>query len=73
MVCEKIKKCPFYLERMPIDSGLGKMYREHYCEQDNSQCARHQVATTLGPEFVPVNLFPNMHDQAKQIIEKNKK
>ena len=70
--CEKLSKCPFYQGKMSMDSGLGAMYKKKYCEGDKTICARYMVATTLGPEFVNESLYPNMHDKAKEIIEKNK-
>ena len=71
--CEKLSKCPFYQGKMSMDSGLGSMYKQRYCEGDKNSCARYMVATTVGPDFVTNNLFPNMSDQAKKIIEENKK
>ena len=71
--CEKLSKCPFYQGKMDINSGLGRMYKEKYCEGDKTICARYTVATTLGPDFVPSNLYPNMIDAANKIIADNKK
>ena len=71
--CEKLSKCPFYQGKMSMDSGLGSMYKKKYCEGDKTQCARYQVATTLGPEYVSLNLYPNMNDQANKLIAENKK
>ncbi len=71
--CEKLEKCPFYQGKMSMDSGLGSMYKQRYCEGDKTTCARYMVATTLGPDYVSMNLFPNMAEQAKKIIAENKK
>ncbi len=71
--CEKLEKCPFYQGKMSMESGLGAMYKRKYCEGDKTACARYKVATTLGPDFVTNNLYPNMDDLAKKIIEQNKK
>ncbi|GAQ26015.1 hypothetical protein [Tepidanaerobacter syntrophicus] len=71
MKCEKINNCPFYQQKMPIDSGLGAIYRRNYCETDKTKCARFMVASTLGPSYVPIDLYPNMVDRAKQIISEN--
>ena len=71
--CEKLEKCPFYQGKMSMESGLGAMYKKKYCEGDKTSCARYQVATTLGPEYVTTKLYPNMADAAKKIIEENKK
>lgn len=71
--CEKLSKCPFYQGQMKMDSGLGSMYKKKYCEADKNSCARYMIATTLGPDFVNNNIYPNMVDMAKNIIAKNKK
>ncbi|MBE5935554.1 MAG: hypothetical protein E7262_07155 [Lachnospiraceae bacterium] len=71
-VCENLEKCPFYQGSMSIESGLGKMYKQKYCEGDKTTCARYMVATTLGKQFVPTDLYPNMDARAKRIIEENK-
>jgi len=70
--CEKLAKCPFYQGKMSMDSGLGALYKKNYCETDKSKCARYMVATTLGPDYVNDNLYPNMLDKAKEIIANNK-
>ena len=69
MQCEKLKTCPFYNKEMPIDQGLGALYYKKYCEGDKSLCARYKVATTIGPQAVTINLYPNMMAQAEKIIE----
>lgn len=73
MMCEKFEKCPFYQEKMPCDSGIGAMYRKRYCEGDKTLCARYQVSTKCGPEFVTNNLYPNMHAQAEEILKQHSK
>lgn len=73
MVCEKLKGCPFYNDKMDIESGLGRLYKRRYCEGDKTQCARYMVFTSLGGKFVPIDLFPNMQKRAKEIIsQKNR-
>ena len=71
--CEKLAKCPFYQGKMSMESGLGSMYKKKFCEGDKTTCARYLVATTLGPDFVPATLYPNMMDMAKSILAKNGK
>lgn len=75
MACEKLPGCPFYNEKMPIDKGLGAVYRKTYCEGDNGKCARYMVATASGPQAVPLDLYPNMVSRSEQIIanQANKK
>lgn len=71
--CEKLAKCPFYQGKMDMETGLGSMYKKKYCEGDKTMCARYMIATKLGPEFVTNNIYPNMVDLAKNMIEKNQK
>lgn len=71
--CEKLAKCPFYQGKMDMETGLGSMYKKKYCEGDKTTCARYMIATKLGPEFVTNNIYPNMVDLAKNMIEKNQK
>lgn len=73
MPCEKLPACPFYNDKMPIDKGLGAVYRKTYCDVSNKKCARYMVAVTLGPQFVPLDLYPNMSSRAEQIIADNEK
>jgi len=65
-----LERCPFYNDRMDIESGIGKMYKRKYCEENKNGCARYKVATTLGREKVPVDLYPNMMERAEEIIKK---
>ncbi|MBE5937895.1 MAG: hypothetical protein E7265_07685 [Lachnospiraceae bacterium] len=71
--CEKLSKCPFYQGSMDINSGLGAMYKQKYCEGDKSICARYIIATQLGPEYVTDKIYPNMNDLANSLLEKHKK
>jgi len=72
-VCEKLEKCPFYTGQMSMETGLGSMYKKKYCEGDKTTCARYMVAETVGKDFVTMDLYPNMVDKAKKIIEDNSK
>ena len=72
MKCEYLKTCPFYNDKMDIESGIGRMYKNRYCLGNKTKCARYIVREKLGPEFVPVNLYPNMHKKAEEIIQNNK-
>ena len=63
----------FYQGKMTMDSGIGSMFKKKYCEGGKTICARYIVATTLGPNFVPDTLFPNMNDRAKAILAENGK
>ena len=71
MECERLANCSFYQNKMPIESGLGSLYRKKYCEGDKTRCARYLVVTKLGPEYVPDDLYPNMDKRAEEILAKN--
>ncbi|HZK57247.1 MAG TPA: hypothetical protein VFD17_02960 [Clostridia bacterium] len=72
MKCEKLQTCPFYNNKMDIESGLGKMYKNRYCLGNKEKCARYIVSEELGAKFVPVSLYPNMHEKAEEIIAQNR-
>jgi hypothetical protein len=73
MKCEKLAKCPFYNDKMDAEKGIGKMYKQKYCEGDKTQCARYIVATQLGAEYVTDRLYPNMHEVANKLLAENGK
>lgn len=69
MDCIKLKTCLFFNDKLPMEHGLGGIYKKKYCLGDNTRCARYIVVEKLGPDHVPDNLFPSMIDLAYQIIE----
>jgi hypothetical protein len=71
MICEYFNTCPFYNDKMPIDSALGRMHKKKYCEGDNKLCARYKIASSIGKEYVPIDLYPIMMEEANKIIQKN--
>ena len=66
--CKLLEGCLFFNDKMPAESGLGAIYKKKYCQGDNSNCARYMVASKLGREKVPTNLYPNMVDKANALI-----
>ncbi|MCC4771497.1 hypothetical protein FXV91_15395 [Methanosarcina sp. DH2] len=72
MVCESLNTCLFYNDKMPIESALGRIHKKKYCEGDKNLCARYKVASSIGKENVPIDLFPIMMEEANQIIQKYK-
>ena len=74
--CEKLSGCAFYQGHMIATSGIGDILKKKYCEAGNKEnCARYQVCTQLGKEYLDNTLFPNMTDRAQEMINryKNKK
>jgi hypothetical protein len=68
MNCVCFTVCPFFNDKMPIESGLGTIYKKKYCMGSNAACARYLVRQALGSEHVPATLYPSMLDVARQII-----
>ena len=66
--CECLNGCPFFDDKMANSQGLGKIYKEKYCLGDNRNCARYKVYSRLGSSAVPADLYPNMHDEATNIL-----
>ena len=53
---------------MPIDKGVGLLFKNNYCQGDNSSCAGYMVAKELGKEKVPKTLYPNMVEKARKLL-----
>ncbi|UCF06565.1 MAG: hypothetical protein JSV33_05935 [bacterium] len=66
--CEKLKDCPFFNDRLADMPAMANMLKNRYCHKEKMKCARYMVAISLGKEKVPSDLFPNMHDRAKEIL-----
>jgi len=66
--CEFIDRCPFFNKMISTGGTLDRMYKEQFCNGSYKMCARYKIASTLGKEKVPVNLYPNMFDQAEALI-----
>lgn len=73
MDCEMLQYCPFYHDKMPMDHGIGSIYKKKYCRGSQEICARYQVLQAVGPSYVSSALYPNMLDMAKKIIEDAKR
>jgi hypothetical protein len=48
------------------------MFREQYCVGVFDQCARYQVALSLGMQHVPEYMLPNQNEWACQVIQEMK-
>jgi hypothetical protein len=68
MKCVQLSSCPFYNDKMPMESGLGAIYKKKYCMDNNAICARYVIFKTLGGGYVPDTLYPGMLDVARQIL-----
>jgi hypothetical protein len=63
MPCVNIDRCP-----IPLDEGVGPIYKKRFCKDNWDDCARFAVFSTLGPAHVPRWLRPNMRKEGEQII-----
>ena len=68
--CVCLAGCPFFNDRMKPEEGLGKIYKKKYCLGDSSNCARHMIFEKLGKPAVPMDLYPNMIETAREILAK---
>lgn len=73
MDCSRLEGCPFYNDRMPMDKGIGAIFKKKYCSGNQHLCARYKVFCEAGESLVPPNLYPNMLDIAENIIRAAKR
>ncbi|MEL4105238.1 hypothetical protein AAFA46_00135 [Oscillospiraceae bacterium WX1] len=73
MECVRLSACPFYNDKLPINSGLGAIFKKKYCMDRSNACARFVVSQQLGPAAVPDTLYPGMLDVAYQILREASK
>lgn len=68
--CPSLAGCPFFNDKMADKPALADVYKFRYCKDNNEACARWKVASTMGKEAVPADLFPNQVERADEIISK---
>ncbi len=66
--CECLPKCPFFNDNMQNMPSIADMMKKRYCLGSNEDCARYMVFKSLGREKVPMDLFPNMTEDANRLI-----
>ena len=66
--CECLAGCIFFNDKMTTLPGLTDLYKADYCRGNNAACARYMVFKAKGRENVPVDLYPNDTDRARQLI-----
>ncbi|MBI9097286.1 MAG: hypothetical protein JEY91_02360 [Spirochaetaceae bacterium] len=69
--CEIIDSCPFFLDQMGGDSDQNKEMKEKYCKNNNLNCARYMIESSLGKDKTPDDLFPHEKDKAYMFIAQN--
>lgn len=71
--CASLPRCIFFNDKMASMPVATDMMKKKYCRADFQACARYMVLAALGREQVPLDLYPNQADRAKQIIAQSKK
>ena len=66
--CEFIDSCPFFQGKLAEKAVEVEELKEKYCRTNNLHCARYMVATAVGKDKVPPDLYPNETDVAYKII-----
>ncbi len=71
--CPSLSACPFFNDKMANMPTKSIMIKKKYCLNDNTQCARYIVASRLGKEKVPLDLYPEELDRAEEILQAEEK
>lgn len=66
--CEMADHCPFFKDQMAKMPRSTEIMMEMYCEKEYEKCARHIVLIECGSEHVPIDLFPNEFQRAREIV-----
>jgi hypothetical protein len=66
--CEVLSSCVFFNDKMEKMPATAEGFKRQYCRGDNSKCARYMVLKALGRPKVPIDLFPNQEDRAREIM-----
>jgi hypothetical protein len=57
----KFSWLPIFNNKMPMESGLGALYKRKYCQENHDTCARFKVSKALGKEKVqPIYILISM-------------
>ena len=68
--CEMLDGCLFFNDQMKDMPTVTDMMKRMYCLWHYEQCARHRIATSLGRQKVPSDLFPNDTTKAKILLNR---
>lgn len=66
--CECLPKCPFFNDRMAEKPATAHLMKKHYCQTDNTNCARFMVFKAIGKENVPADLYPSQLDRVPKVL-----
>ena len=66
--CEFLAECPFFNDKMAKMPRSASVMKETYCKGDFTRCARHRIATTLGRDKMPLDLWPQDGQKAEAAL-----
>ncbi|MRS12585.1 MAG: hypothetical protein EG823_05890 [Actinobacteria bacterium] len=69
MDCRCLPDCPFFNDRMQNMPSFAGVLKQRFCHDDWASCARCMIATELGREAVPPDLFPDERERAQGILD----
>ena len=69
--CEFLEKCPFFNDALGNMPDTVEEMKVQYCKSNNLNCARYMIATAVGKEYIPDDLYPDQKMQAYAVIAEN--
>lgn len=66
--CNRITKCPFFSAQMKNKPQSVQLFKEYYCLDRYTECARFFVGAMLGSENVPSDLYPNDLGRGRALV-----
>lgn len=66
--CEFVDMCPFFSGKLADRAAEIEELREKYCKNNNLNCARYMIASSVGKEHIPPDLYPDEKAVAYTII-----
>jgi hypothetical protein len=66
--CEFINECPFFQGKLAEKPAEIETLKEEYCRTNGLHCARYMIATALGKEYIPADLYPHEKDIAYKLL-----
>ena len=67
--CKSLSTCPFFNDRMANMPSKSILIKKKYCMGSNEKCARFMVASVMGKEKVPADLYPEEDERAEEILK----
>ena len=68
--CPLTDDCVLIRRTLDGHPDVAILMRARYCDRDGEACALRKIAVAIGPEHVPVGLYPNQTGRAELIIWK---